>query len=61
VAHQELHEPNELWHKKHEREDEKSEERMTENFADYVPVENAHGGKRECSTGTAVPPERFWR
>jgi len=55
-----------LRHKKHECEDDKSEECMTENFADDIAVKNAHGAKRECSTAPvlaeiAARPERFWR
>jgi len=31
---------------------------MTENFADDVAIQNAHGANRECSTGTVAAPER---
>jgi hypothetical protein len=66
MAHQELHEPNQLRHKKYECEDDKSEECMTKNFADDIAVKNAHGANRECSTApvlaeVAARPERFWR
>jgi len=66
MTNQELHEPNQLRHKKYECEDDKSEECMTENLADDIAVKNAHGANRECSTApvlaTAVaPPERSSR
>ena len=66
MAHQELHESNQLRHEKYECEDDKSEECMTENFADDIAVKNAHGANRECSTApvlaeVAARPERFWR
>jgi hypothetical protein len=66
MTNQEFHEPNQLRHKKHECEDDKSEECMTENFADDIAVKNAHGANRECSTApvpaeVVAPPERFSR
>ena len=49
MADQELHEPYQLRHEQHEREDNQSEEGMTENFADDITVKNAHGAIGECS------------
>jgi len=50
MAHQELHELHQLRDKQHECEDDESEERMTEYFANDIAIKNAHGAKRECST-----------
>ena len=66
MTNQEFHEPNQLRHEKHECEDDKSEECMTENLADDIAVKNAHGAKRECSTAPvlaeiAALAERFSR
>ena len=58
MADQELHEPYQLRHKEYEREDDQSEEGMTENFADDVAVKNSHGAIRECSTPAAARRER---
>ena len=61
MAHQEFHEPYQLRDKQYEGEDDESEERMTENFADDIAVKNAHGANRECNTATAAVRERLSR
>ena len=50
MAHQQLHEANQLRNKEDEREDNEAKERMTKNFADDITIQYAHGANAECST-----------
>src|SRR5213596_2012643 len=50
VAHKQLHQPDQLRHEKDKSEDDKSEECVAENFADDIPVQDAHDANGECNT-----------
>jgi len=50
MADQQLHQANELRHEKYEGKDNKSEECVAENLAEYIAVQDAHGANGECNT-----------
>src|SRR5262249_1526539 len=54
MAYEEFHEADQLRNEKDKREDDEAKERMTKNFADDVPIQDAHEAFAECST----PPSR---
>ena len=47
---EQLHQPHQLRHEEYKGEDGKSEECVAENFADDIPVQDAHDANGECST-----------
>jgi len=51
VADEELHKTNEFGYEEDEGEDQESEERVTEDFADNIAIEDAHEAKGECNMG----------
>src|SRR5207248_6139035 len=66
VAHKQLHQPDQLRHEKDKSEDDKSEECVAENFADDIPVQDAHDANGECNTvatafGLSPPRPFFYR
>lgn len=49
MADKQLHQADQLGNEQNEREDDKSQERMTYDFENNVAVQDAHGGKPECN------------
>ncbi len=58
MTHEEFHQANELRDEEDQGEDNKSEEAVTENFADDVAVQDAHGANGECNTVARFARER---
>ncbi len=58
MAHEELHQADQLRHEEDEGKDDEPEECVAENFADDVAVQDAHGANGECNTVMAVTRER---
>jgi hypothetical protein len=58
MADEQLHQADKLRHKENECKDHEAEERMAENFADDVTVQDAHGANGECNTPAGSGPER---
>ena len=50
MAHKKLHQLHQFWHEKNEGEDDESKECVTENFADDIPIQDAHDANGECNT-----------
>ena len=50
MTHEQLHQADQLRHEKYEGKDGKSEECVAKNFADDIPVQDAHDANAECST-----------
>ena len=61
MAHEQFHQPDELWDEKDEREDNEAQERMTKNFANDVAIQNAHEAAAKCSMLQRQPPMRYAR
>ncbi len=49
-----LHQADKLRNEKNKSEDDKPKNGVSENFADDVTVQDAHGANRECSTAAAA-------
>jgi hypothetical protein len=51
MADKNFHQMDKFRHEEDKGEDDESEEGMTNDFADYIAIEDAHDGKRQCNMG----------
>ncbi|HUL34909.1 MAG TPA: hypothetical protein VL128_13575 [Candidatus Eisenbacteria bacterium] len=54
MADEQLHQANKFWNEENEGEDEETKERVTNDFANYVPIEDAHGANGQCNMGESL-------